>query len=65
MHIKTRLDLIMDALTTSNAALRYVTKDIVERAKDHVSVTTMDRIDAALRKIEKAFEAVNGTEERP
>ena len=54
----------MDALTASNAALRYVTKDI-ERAKDHVSVTTMDRIDVALRKIEKAFEAVNGTEERP
>ena len=64
MHIKTRLDLMMDALTTSNAALRYVTKDI-ERDKDHVSVTTMDRIDVALRKIEKAFEAVNGTEERP
>ena len=67
MHIKTRLDLIMDALTASNAALRYVEKDIERTTGNtsYITVPTTDRIDLALEKIEKAFEAVNGTEERP
>ena len=50
----------MDALTAANAALRYV-------IKDHPAplVVNIQRAEWALEKIEKAFEAVNGTEERP
>ena len=58
MHIITRLDLLMDALTASKAALWYV-------KGDSIPGDTGVRVDRALKKIEKAFEAVNGTEERP
>ena len=67
MHIKTRLDLIMDALTASNAALRYILKDVADDHRELPKVTreSIQRAKRALEKIEVAFEAVNGTEERP
>ena len=60
MHIKTRLDLIMDALTVSRQALWYLVEDQAEFHK-----ANLETAKKALEKIEKAFEAVNGTEERP
>ena len=62
MHIKTRLDLIMDALGASRAALWYVEKD---HRGGSVTPPAIDKVEWALKKIDKAFEAVNGTEERP
>ena len=62
MHIKTRLDLIMDALTASRSALWYVEKD---HPGGVIKPEATAKITWAIEKIEKAFEAVNGTEERP
>lgn len=58
MHIKTRMDLIMEALQASRLAL------------DGISINADDtqlikKIQKALGKIAIAYNAVNGTEERP
>ena len=59
MHIKTRLDLIMEALQASREALVCVAAD------DDNWQRTEARVKRALEKIAIAYEATNGTEERP
>ncbi len=59
MHIKTRLDLIMEALQTSREALEYVMMGNDLKERDAL------RVNRALEKIATAFDAAHGTEERP
>ncbi len=68
MHIKTRLDLIMEALQASREAQEHVSLDCEEdgyMGDKTISPETLDRVKRALEKIERAYDAAHGTEERP
>ena len=65
MHIKTRMDLIMDGLMVSKVALQHILSDTNRPHGRVVTTESIIRAEIALEKIEKAYEAVNGTEERP
>ena len=58
MHIKTRLDLIMEALCSAKMALDWLE---VEGHEEKKAVL----VKQALEKIDKAYDAAHGTEERP
>ncbi len=58
MHIKTRLDLIMDALCSAKMALDWLEVDGHEEKKAEL-------VKRALEQIDKAYDAAHGTEERP
>ena len=67
MHIKTRLDLIMDALQASKLALESCTADYDRDicAGKPMLLATANKASRALGKIDVAFDAGKGTEERP
>ena len=62
MHIKTRLDLIMEALQASREALIYAQADLNLGCMRQITTTKIKR---AFERLDEANGAAHGTEERP